>query len=138
MRSIARWLRLHERISRVPDVRGFTRATNLRWHQRNHEGVDFAVVVVKDRATRRLVCEPRDGSFNLVRGEWHRSKPYAGGVKDRIADRGGYQRCSRLAGTPRHLVRTIDEVHDDFWNLRKLQDRVARPINARHPRSIEK
>ncbi len=45
VRSIARRLRLHERIPRLPHVRRFARAADLRGYQRNHEGADFPLAL---------------------------------------------------------------------------------------------
>ena len=43
VRAAARRLRLHERVPRLPDVRRFARAADLRRHQRDHEGTDLAL-----------------------------------------------------------------------------------------------
>ena len=49
MRAAARRLRLHERVPGVPHVRGFARTAHLRRHQRNHEGIDFALDLGRPR-----------------------------------------------------------------------------------------
>src|ERR1700761_366928 len=49
MRAAARRVRLHERVSGGPHVRGLAGPAHLWRHQRDHEGVDLALDLAPDR-----------------------------------------------------------------------------------------
>ena len=62
---------------------------------------------------------------HLLRPEWHRAQPNAGGIAYRVRDRRRHDRRRRLADAPRFFRRAVDEMDVDVRNFGKRQDRIA-------------
>src|SRR5262249_14172334 len=75
--------------------------------------------------------------LDLFRQERHRAETNTDGIEYRVRNRGRHHRSRWFAGTPRLVVRPIDQVDDHLWHLRESDDRIACPIEARHLRAIE-
>src|SRR5262249_60888408 len=59
------------------------------------------------------------------------------GVRVRMGGGRAYTRLGELARAPWLLCWPVDKVDGHLRYLRKLEDWIARPIDARHPRAIE-
>src|SRR5262245_38045321 len=74
---------------------------------------------------------------DLGRRVGDRAQPDAGRVEHRIRDRGGNDRGSGLARTPRLFVWPVNELHHDVGHLREREDWIARPVEAGDLRAVE-
>src|SRR5579885_555154 len=75
--------------------------------------------------------------LDLGRRVGDRAQPHAGCVEHRVGDRRGDDGGGGLARAPRLLVGPVDELDDDLRRLREFEDRIARPVEARHHRAVE-
>ena len=74
---------------------------------------------------------------HCCRPERYGSQPSAGRVERRIRDRRRHYRSRRFARAPWCLVGPINQVDGNVRNVRKSQNRVASPIEARHSAPAE-
>src|SRR5712671_2493222 len=76
--------------------------------------------------------------FDLRWSEGNGPQPHASRLKDRAANRRRHDRAGWLSAAPWHFLRPIDQIDCHFRDLRKGQDRIARPVEARYHRTIER
>src|SRR5262245_11060135 len=73
------------------------------------------------------------GGLHPVGCERHRPEPCPDGVEHRIGDSRRHHRRRWLPGPPGGLSRPVQQLDVDLRSLRKPQDRIAFPVDARHP-----
>src|SRR5262249_30122885 len=73
-----------------------------------------------------------------VRRERHAADAHAGGVEDRVGDRGRHRPDRRLAGTGGWQLGMVDQHHlNRLRRLGDVEDRVGHPVDAGHVLSVE-
>src|SRR5271166_3847536 len=75
--------------------------------------------------------------LHLGRREWRRAQPRAGRLEDRAGDRRRHDGAGGLPAAPWNLFRSIDEIDQNVGDLGKSQNRIARPVEARHHGAVE-
>ena len=72
-----------------------------------------------------------------MRREWDSAQPRPGRVEHGIRQRRSHRRAGRFTGAKRRLGRPVDQRDVELGNVGEAQDRIAAPIETRHPRAIE-
>ena len=75
--------------------------------------------------------------FDARRRKGRPAQPCARCVEDRVSDRGRHRRGRGFADAQRTLMTAIDQGDVEFRDVRKREDRIARPIRAGDAGSIE-
>src|SRR5260370_19988525 len=84
-----------------------------------------------------LMSRRAERGLDLRWSEWNRAQPRTRRFEDGVTNRRWHHGACRLAASPRGLVRAVDQLDDHIWNFEEGQDRIARPVEARHHGAIE-
>src|SRR3984893_1987014 len=83
-------------------------------------------------------CRSGHRLLDAVRGERHAAHAHAGGVEDRVGDRGGHRPDRRFAGARRGDFRMVEQHGLNLLRrLGDVEDRVADPIHRGHGLVVE-
>src|SRR5437762_465158 len=81
--------------------------------------------------TRRInICHSAGGTSRLavqrrlhpLRRERHGAQPHAGGVIDRVGERGADRGAGGLARAERRFARPVDQIDFEFWRIGEAED----------------